>query len=203
VITDIKLWMPAVLSQVVRGILPFSRQWTPIISTLIYITSLIQSGSLEEVAYYNQVTAFIEYVKSTGKYDTIHLTGHSLGGGIAIISGAKSGIPAVALSGPNAMLSRQAFGITEEELNRLTFNIIPQRDIVPLIDDVSMLFQQIRCLAPRNDFIDCHTPLRSLCEVIYSCGTLGRPALCECEKYGYGMPKSLDGLRTFETACRS
>ena len=141
VITDIKLWMPAVLSQVVRGILPFSRQWTPIISTLIYITSLIQSGSFEEVAYYNQVTAFIKYIKSTGKYDTIHLTGNFLGCVIAIIDRAKSEIPAVALSGPNAMLSWQAFRITEEKLNWLTFNIIPQRDIIPLINDFLMLLQ--------------------------------------------------------------
>ena len=163
--------------------------------------SQIESDDLEDVSYYNQVSSFIEYLRSTDKYSTLEVTGHSLGGGIAIISGAKSGIRGVSVSGPNAMLSHKAFGITTEDISRLTFNIVPERDIVSMTDDVSTLFQKIRCLAPRNNFIDCHDPVRSLCEVIYSCGTYFRPALCECSrKYGYDEPKPR-GNRTFAEAC--
>jgi len=51
------------------------------------------------------------------------ITGHSLGGGLSIITGAQTGVPAVALSGPNAMLSRQSFEpkITQEDLDSKTF----------------------------------------------------------------------------------
>jgi lipase ATG15 len=56
-------------------------------------------------------------------YSGVAVTGHSLGGGLSIITGAQNGIPAVALSGPNAMLSRKSFDppIRREELDRKTF----------------------------------------------------------------------------------
>ena len=49
--------------------------------------------------------------------------GHSLGGGLSIITGAQTGTPAVALSGPNAMLSRRSFDprISIEDLDSKTF----------------------------------------------------------------------------------
>mmetsp|Transcript_1011 Transcript_1011/g.1192 ORF Transcript_1011/g.1192 Transcript_1011/m.1192 type:complete len:321 (-) Transcript_1011:185-1147(-) len=200
-ITDLQIWSPAILSQWVRAIIPLGSVWTPVLSRIIYLISLIESDDLEDVSYYNQVTEFIKYLQSTENYSSLEVTGHSLGGGIAIISAAKTGIHAVALSGPNAVLSHEAFGITTEDISRLTFNIIPDRDVVPRFDDVSTLFQNIRCLAPKNEFWDCHSSLRSLCEVIYSCGTQSRPALCECSKsLGYEEPKPR-GTRTFSDAC--
>ena len=105
---------------------------------------------------------------------------------------AQTGIPAVALSGPNALISRRAFDppVTIEQLDSLTFNIIPERDVVPMFDDVASLWQSIKCRAPKNDFVGCHDSLRSLCEIIFTCGTQGRPALCECV-YDYGFPEPM------------
>ena len=63
----------------------------------------------------------MNYLKSKN-YKAIQITGHSLGGGLSMIAGAQLNVPAIALSGPNTMISRRVFGnITEDELNTYTF----------------------------------------------------------------------------------
>jgi lipase ATG15 len=133
----------------------------------------------------------------------VQVTGHSLGGGLSIITGAQARIPAVALSGPNALISGRSFDppVTPDMLNRYTFNIIPNRDVVPLLDDVADQLQYIRCNTEMNDFVGCHDSTRSLCEIIHTCGTGPRPAICECTTlYGYPKPVTL-GNRTFDEVC--
>lgn len=138
-------------------------------------------------------------------FEDIQVTGHSLGGGLAIITGAQANIPAIALSGPNALIGRDTFDppLSTEALNTMTFNVIPDRDIVPRFDDHGKLFQQINCLAGSNDLIGCHNSFRSLCEIIYTCGTMGRPALCECHTlFGYPKPKANENAtQSFDEAC--
>ena len=88
------------------------------------------------------------------------------GGGLAMITGAITKLPAVGLSGPNAMLvsagerarcircniilticfsvqSRRSFEpmISTEALDRYTFNIVPERDVVPMLDDKAQNYQ--------------------------------------------------------------
>jgi lipase ATG15 len=69
-------------------------------------------------------TSFVQYIQNQPeKYAGVGITGHSLGGGLAIISGAQAGALAVALSGPNAMLSRKSFrpSLSVDSLNEYTF----------------------------------------------------------------------------------
>ena len=121
---------------------------------------------------------------------------------MALITGAQSNSSAVGLSAPNAMLSRETFSpmITEEQLNTLTLNIVPARDVVPMLDDKARLFQNINCTAAQNEN-SCHGSLRSLCEIQYTCGSGSRPVPCECAlKYKYPEPLSTDQTN-FTQAC--
>jgi lipase ATG15 len=173
------------------------------VTELVQLINLLQSEAIEKISFYKVTTEFAEELKEDPSFETVQLTGHSLGGGLAIISGAQSRLPAVALSGPNAMLSGKSFKpqVLPEELNRYTFNIVPDRDIVARFDDVADQFQRIRCTAPANDFVQCHGFTRSLCEIIYTCGTGDRPALCECHTLlGYPKPTT-DGEQNFDDLC--
>lgn len=202
-LADAQLWASASLSQMLRFMLPIGEIWTPIFPYLIYLVSVIQADSLDEVAYYKETVAFVNDLLQAGQ-DNITITGHSLGGGLAMITGAQTQRPAVALSGPNNVLSRKSFSpsLSKEDLDRLTFNIIPDRDPVAMIDDRSMNFQKIRCLAPKSNPADCHSGMRSLCEVSYQCGTKNRAFPCACYwKYGYPKPTAISGNKTFEDAC--
>jgi hypothetical protein len=164
----------------------------------------------------------------------------SIGGGLSIITGAQAQIPAVGLSGPNTMLTRLSLRpqVEANDLDKYTFNIVPERDVVPMLDDKAQNYQFIRCTAGYTDVVGCHDSTRyerllliaskngwhlhgfshdyilvffvgnnehidlsSLCEVIYTCGTGKRPALCECvTMFGYPEPKPT-GFRTFAEAC--
>lgn len=82
-----------------------------------------------------------------------------------------------------------------------TFNIVPRRDIVPMLDDLADQFQYIRCEAAPWDFVGCHFAKRSLCELLVTCGTGNRPAICECHlEFGYPKPQT-DGVEDFDTLC--
>ena len=86
------------------------------------------------------------------------------------------------------MLSRKTFdpSFSKDAITQYLFNVVPERDIVPLVDDVGMQHQEIQCRARKNDLFGCHSAIRSLCEIMYTCGSFNRPPLCECAtKFGY------------------
>ncbi len=122
-----------------------------------------------------------------------------------MITGAQTKVPSVGVSGPNAMISRLTFNppIEEEDLEKYTFNIVPDRDPVPRFDDLSQNYQRINCRAAPNNPIDCHTITRSLCEILYTCGSEGRPIPCACvQQFNYTTPEIIDASKgTFEEIC--
>lgn len=163
----------------------------------------MQSQAVQRVSYYKTVTRFVNNLKNDANFTGLALTGHSLGGGIAIISAAQTEVGAVAISGPNAMLSRLSFApqLTVEQLNSRTFNVIPHRDWIPKFDDVAQNYQNIDCRSESRNPLSCHSIVRTICELMYTCGTNNRPALCECvTSFGYPMPLT-DGDQDFEAMC--
>jgi lipase ATG15 len=170
---------------------------------LVNWINTLQSESLSKVSFYRLTTKFAKELKQDPQFDSVQITGHSLGGGLAMITGAQAGIHAIGLSGPNALISGRSFNppVTPEQMNKYTFNIIPNRDIVPMLDDVADQFQYIRCETEAYDFVACHFARRSLCEILYTCGTGNRPALCECHtQYSYPKPVT-DGDEDFDDLC--
>ena len=138
-----------------------------------------------------------------------------------MITGAQAHVPAVGFSAPNAKLSRDTFvgkfgkplPVSIHDLDTYTFNVVPHRDPVPNIDDKAELYQRMNCTAPANDIVGCHSLVRTICELQYSCGSkvslmnpIYRPVPCECAMdYGYPSPKPLNGIDTsssFEDECR-
>eukprot|EP00538_Stauroneis_constricta_P012648 CAMPEP_0119546226 /NCGR_PEP_ID=MMETSP1352-20130426/734_1 /TAXON_ID=265584 /ORGANISM="Stauroneis constricta, Strain CCMP1120" /LENGTH=1119 /DNA_ID=CAMNT_0007590905 /DNA_START=217 /DNA_END=3576 /DNA_ORIENTATION=- len=204
-LADSQLWSAAMLMQVLRALLPFGEIWTPILDDLAIMMNLLESSAVADVSFYRVITPFIKELKESGNYDHVQVTGHSLGGGLSIITGSQAKVPAVAVSGPNALISGRSFvpPIKREDLNRYTFNIIPDRDLVPRFDDVADNYQNIRCNAPLNDFIGCHDFTRALCEIATTCGSANRPVLCTCHQdYGHPKPLAMPGTTvTFEEAC--
>jgi len=177
---------------------------------MVTFVSLIQSKSIAKVAYYRETASFVNYLKEVEGFTQLEVTGHSLGGGLAIITGAQSETSAVAMSGPNAMLSRNSFlpPVTEESLNTFTFNVVPDHDPVARFDDKARLYQRIKCTATAQNFYGCHFITRSLCEIQHTCGSIypDRPVPCECVfDYGYPEPSlpswNETTSRTFVQAC--
>jgi lipase ATG15 len=203
---DIQLWAGGVLAQFTKAINPFGWMWQPILDEMVYVINSVQSEQLKEVSYYRYTSQFINDLYSGfggRQYSELRTTGASLGGGLAILTGAITGASAISISGLNAMYSRRTFDppITKEQLNTRVFNVIPDRDIISRIDRPGMLTQHMQCRGPKNSLFACHSMWRSLCEIQYQCGSNGRPINCWCtSKYGYPVPTS-NSTVSWEEAC--
>lgn len=209
-LVNMQLWSASGLAQVVKWLTPFGWVWEPILPDLIKLVNMIESKSIGDASYYKVTTQFVNdvmagYGKEFGKqFSTVQVTGASLGGGLAIITGAQTNAFAIAISGPGATLSRKSFDppVELEKLNTQTFNFIPARDYVARVGGRASLFQNAQCTAPKNDLFGCHFLWRSVCEITYSCGSSSRPVPCICvDAFGYPPPVQ-NGTRSFTDACK-
>ncbi|CAJ1945283.1 unnamed protein product [Cylindrotheca closterium] len=205
-LADAQLWSAAGLMQFLRAIIPFGEIWSGIFPDLVSWMNAMASTSIEKVAFYKLTTKFAEELKANGDFEHVQVTGHSLGAGLSLITGAQAKIAAVGLSAPNARISGKSYDppITLQDINKYGFNIIPKHDFVPKVDDVADNWQQIGCSADLNQASWlCHSSVRSICELMYTCGSGNRPVFCECvTAYGYEPPTSLNGAQEkFDLLC--
>lgn len=194
------------VAQLGQLLLPIGEAYTPIIDELLNAVSGLQTEQLNSIALYKQTTSFVEHLQASGNYTSgLHITGHSLGGGTAMITGAQTRIPAVAISGPNSMLARKTLDppISEEDINQYVFNIIPKRDLVPMVGGLGTLIQYVECRADKSSLMGCHNIERTLCELSWSCGTSNEiPVICECATMlGYEEPFQTGGNASFAEVC--
>lgn len=132
---------------------------------LVNFVDLIQSESLKKVSYYTVTTAFINDVLAGyggASYDTLRVTGASLGGGLAIITGAQTGAAAVAISGLGCELSRHTLDppVKLSQINERVFNLIPDRDIIARVGGRPRQHQEAQCTAPKSILFGCHSMWR-------------------------------------------
>lgn len=208
-LVDAQLWSCAALAQFVRAFIPLGYIWTPILDDLVSVINKLEGDNLKRISYYRYTTQFVnDLIENNWTYNnktfhTLRVTGASLGGGLAIITGAQTNANAIAISGLNGGLSRHTFipPVTSKDLNDKVFNVIPDRDIIAVIGDRARLFQEMECRAPKNNLLGCHSMWRSVCEVMYTCGSRNRSVLCRCvQNFGYPEPVQ-NGTRTFAEAC--
>eukprot|EP00727_Mastigamoeba_balamuthi_P007839 m51a1_g3676 hypothetical protein (1542) ;mRNA; r:287622-302325 len=111
--------------------------------------------------------------------------GHSLGGGLAQIASVKGQGPSVAFSPPGMLLTSAKFRVPKGEVHRRmehwSVAVIPERDVVPMMDVQRGLVQHIPCRSANP--LDCHSSVRTTCYLLKSCGdpygrSITPPPLC-------------------------
>ena len=112
------------------------------------------------------------------------LTGHSLGGGAAMLASARLGVSSVAFSAPNAHIAHKRFSTHEADLNLWTTNVYLDRDPIAKIDQHSIRSLAVQCSAPGDPLgLDpaCHFAVQVACDLQRTCGPApGRRQLMEC-----------------------
>lgn len=204
-LNNLKLWSGPGLAQLVKWATPYGWIWTPILDDLVKFLSWVEASELESASYYTVSTEFLNDLKDD--YSVLTVTGASLGGGLAIISGAQARVPAVAISGLGAELIRNVVvpNIDMDDINKYTFNFIPDRDIIARIGGRPRQHQEAACSASVPDsLMGCHSMFRSFCEISYRCGSVDRPVLCDCHfRFGYPEPEPIGNTtRSFQDACK-
>lgn len=128
-----------------------------------FITKIFHGGSTTRL--FDDIEDNIKQINQTHK---VILVGHSFGGGIAKIIGARLQKQAVAFSSPGITYGHLKFGFTLENAAKFVVSITPQNDNVPLIDKHAGLVQNVNC--DGKTYTQCHLIVRTYCELHNGCG---------------------------------
>lgn len=171
-LNDIILWTPAVVTQVFSLLGPDT-----VPSVQVAVGSLISFFEGRH-AYEFFFEELLEYVRRRQREDPgreYFVTGHSLGGGLAKLVAAKSGLRAVTFMAPGlSMTSHVVYRNFSGDILRGTevLTLQPQYDIVSRLDMQTGLVVPIGCTQASGLY--CHLIGPALCEVFRKCGS-GRP----------------------------
>ncbi len=82
------------------SVLPAGDLFKPILDDILRGMGYIESKHLKDIQLNSQTTGLAYYIRDNiGFNGSLSITGHSLGGGIALITGAQANISAIAISG--------------------------------------------------------------------------------------------------------
>ncbi|CEG35241.1 hypothetical protein PPTG_02661 [Plasmopara halstedii] len=136
---------------------------------------------------YSELLDHVTLVRKRVGSDRLVLTGHSLGGAMAAMVGAKTHTPAISFSGPGLLLSRGRFDVDDNSIRDFVMTVKPRRDIVPQVDELGGMVQEIECR--RNNPFACHSTVTHMCELYAACGDKRKrdwSGATQCNEYFYG-----------------
>jgi len=207
---NMQLYMSSMLTQVINLLIPYSWIFQPIFDEIIAITSWIGTDEVKSGLYYSTITDFVNdltrnnYSFEGKSFDTLRLTGVSLGGGLAMISAGQTDAFSVTFAGPSPTLGRKTFSppLDMKDINEKMLNVVVENDFTSHIGGTARNAQHIECRHwPNATYKKCHSFWKQLCEFTYSCGSGGRPVICFCTE-DHGFPEPLPkGNRTYSEAC--
>ncbi|KAI8898691.1 hypothetical protein BC833DRAFT_620115 [Globomyces pollinis-pini] len=149
-----------------------------------YFGTFVQFWPVELVAHlvyyiirFGQNSAPLEYWEVLGKEidllqadgRAVVITGHSLGGALAGVLAAKYQIPGIGVCAPGLGYQTVTYGFTIESLVANFVNIIPNHDVVTMVDIQYGNLQSIPCYGKSP--LDCHMINRTLGVIESFCGS--------------------------------
>lgn len=162
---DLHYWFGVSIMQAVDIFFPFLKQ-LPSTFVVNMLSMRMFDGIMPPPVYSELLNHVAELREKHGK--NLVLTGHSLGGAMAAVVGAKTKTPAVSFSGPGLLYTRGRFDIKESDIRDYVLTIKPRLDIVPRVDELGGMVQEIECR--RHSPLACHSTSTHLCELYASCG---------------------------------
>ncbi|KAJ0408361.1 hypothetical protein P43SY_003087 [Pythium insidiosum] len=163
---DLHYWFGISIMQAVNVFVPFLRQLPR-----DFVVSLL---SMKLIAKFMPAPVFmplmdhVDRVKQRVGSDRMVVTGHSLGGALAAVAGARTQTRAVSFSGPGLLFSRGRFGVEESDVRDFVLTLKPQKDIVPQVDELGGMVQELRCW--EKSPMACHSTETHMCELQAACG---------------------------------
>lgn len=95
--------------------------------------------------------------------------GHSLGGGVAKISGVKSKVKSVAFNSPGLLYSARNLDLKTNHINANVLNVRSETDAISAIDYLGGQVQTIKCFDADDDWLSCHSIMNQAAELQAAC----------------------------------
>ncbi|CAI5738562.1 unnamed protein product [Hyaloperonospora brassicae] len=162
---DMHFWFGICIMQAANIFVPFLKQ-LPRAFVVQMLSMRPVSSVMPSPVYTDVLNHAVDTRARVG--ENLVITGHSLGGAIAAMIGAKTKSSAVSFSGPGLLYSLGRFDITSRDVRDYVLTMKPAKDIVPRVDKLGGLVQEIRC--KKASPMGCHSTSTHLCELYFSCG---------------------------------
>ncbi|KAI9034213.1 hypothetical protein DFJ74DRAFT_10497 [Hyaloraphidium curvatum] len=163
---DMDLWSQIAMFQFVDIVVPLIRVW-PIEVTRAIVKFTSIGAWMDDTPLYEPLVDYIQQVQAQGL--NVIVTGHSLGGGMASIGGALTGLKSVGYSPPGIVYSSLKFGIQDVySLDETMISIYAEGDVVPKVDTHYGMQQYIPC--EPGSTLACHYITRTILFLQKSCG---------------------------------
>ena len=186
---DISLFVEVALLELLQNIVPFLNALPQsFIAYIIYYSSLTEELINADVRdqfdepIYNYLDNYLSDATTS-----MHIMGHSLGGGIASIvaanlyeTGFDSSVSSFGVCSPGILYSSAKFGFGIEALDKTCRSLLPRRDLVSKIDEHGGTIQYTDC--KDESMLNCHKTPSVICEVYNNCpnSLARRPEIFEC-----------------------
>ncbi|GMF12443.1 unnamed protein product [Phytophthora lilii] len=182
---DLHYWFGVSIMQAANIFFPFLKQLPS--EFVVEMLSMNFLRAIMPPPVYSELLDHVSVVRKRVGGDHLVLTGHSLGGAMAAMVGAKTHTPAVSFSGPGLLYSRGRFNVDDESIRDYVLTVKPRRDIVPQVDELGGMVQEIECR--RDNPLACHSTVTHMCELYAACGDKRKrdwSKATQCQEYFHG-----------------
>ncbi|KAG6957661.1 hypothetical protein JG687_00009850 [Phytophthora cactorum] len=182
---DLHYWFGVSVMQAANIFIPFLKQLPS--QFVVEMLSMNFLRAIMPPPVYSELLDHVISVRKRVGGDRLVLTGHSLGGAMAAMVGAKTHTPAVSFSGPGLLYSRGRFDVDDSSIRDYVMTVKPRRDIVPQVDELGGMVQEIECR--RDNPLACHSTVTHMCELYAACGDKRKrdwSKATQCQEYFHG-----------------
>jgi len=190
---DLRMWTEPVCLQMLSTIFPTVRIWPRDTTALVIATihGILKRLAIEDDQWHYR--EILEHVRQLPADREVVITGHSLGGGIALIVGALTGRLAVAIQPPGVYHSLAKHQVQQAQISphnavghavhQRSISVIVEGDWIQNFDGHGGLVQTMGCDQTRKTVaVGCHLVEGTICHLLRHCGDeAGRFSSCRHE----------------------
>ncbi|KAG7402346.1 hypothetical protein PHYBOEH_000054 [Phytophthora boehmeriae] len=163
---DLHYWFGVSIMQAANIFIPFLKQLPS--EFVVEMLSMTFLRGVMPPPVYSELLEHVRTVRERVGGDRLVLTGHSLGGAMAAMVGAKTRTPSISFSGPGLLYSRGRFDLQDEAIRDYVLTVKPRHDVVPQVDELGGMVQEIECR--KTNPLACHSTVTHMCELYAACG---------------------------------
>uniref|UniRef100_A0A7S2JYL0 Fungal lipase-type domain-containing protein n=1 Tax=Zooxanthella nutricula TaxID=1333877 RepID=A0A7S2JYL0_9DINO len=183
---NLRMWTEPVSLQLLSTVFPTVRIWPRDTTAMVIggIHRILKGLAVQDDQWHYR--EILEHVRQLPPEREVVVTGHSLGGGIALIIGALTGHLAVAIQPPGVYHSlakhqtqqEQAHG---QEVHKRSVSVVVEGDWIQNFDGHGGLVQTLSCdQTSKSIAVGCHLVEGTICHLLRYCGDEARRfATCE------------------------
>ena len=174
---NLRMWTEPVALQILQTMFPTIRIWPRDSSSMVIRTihDILSGLGLEDNQWH--YSEILDYVRQIPREQEVVVTGHSLGGGIALVVGALTDRLAVALQPPGVFYSLAKHEAAQRDkgrhgaLHQRSVSLVFEGDWIGNFDGHGGLVQTMLCDQSKKSIaVGCHLLEGAICHLLRHCG---------------------------------